>query len=393
MLKIAIDREISRWYGITDKDIAYQLNQAQPGEEIEIVINSPGGDVYTGVAIFNLIREAAKTHSVIVKIVGIAASMASYIMLAPRTVNKNLKIVVYENSIVFIHNPWTIMWGNYKELAKEAEYLEKLAAMMGSTYSYISGKKEKDTRDLMDDETYYIGNEIIENGFANELEKINQDENELEENSFDRDAITLDARLRVEKAFENLRVNAKKEIIKNNFETAAALIKTVYNPGSNSEAPISEIEKGSLLNHASPVTAGGAVHFENQNPKQGESMDKEKLKKEHPELYAAIFNEGKEAGAAAEKSRVTALLKVGETSGALNTAAQFIRDGKSIQDDDVHAEFLSASMKNGALNARFNDNPPPVNPANGQDADQAAMLAAWNNGLSGKDEKGNKIHE
>ena len=91
MLKIAIDREISRWYGINDKDIAYQLNQAQPGEEIEIVINSPGGDVYTGVAIFNLIREAAKTHCVIVKIVGIAASMASYIMLAPRTVNKNLK--------------------------------------------------------------------------------------------------------------------------------------------------------------------------------------------------------------------------------------------------------------------------------------------------------------
>jgi len=188
MLKIAIDKEISQWYGITSRDIDTQLSYAQPGEDITITINSPGGDVYTGVAIFNSIREAAKSHSVVMKIVGIAASMASYIMLAARTVNKNLKVIVYENSIVFIHNPWTIMWGNYKELAKEAVYLEKLAVMMGSTYSHISGKTDKETRDIMDNETYYIGNEIIENGYANELEKINKDDEEPEENQFDREA-------------------------------------------------------------------------------------------------------------------------------------------------------------------------------------------------------------
>lgn len=391
MLKIAIDKEISSWYGITARDIDEQLSHAQPGEEIQITINSPGGDVYTGVAIFNSIREAAKTHLVIVKIIGIAASMASYIMLAPRTVNKNLKIIVYENSIVFIHNPWTIMWGNYKELAKEAQYLEKLAAMMGSTYSFISGKTDKETRDLMDAETYYIGNEIIENGYANELEKINKDDDEPEENELDRESIALNAKLKIEKSFETLRATAKEEIAKSNFEKAAALIKTVYNPSVNSEAPISDLTKGSLSN-PTPVTAGGGVHFENSNPKEGEIMNKEELQKKYPELYALIFNEGKEAGKSEERKRADCLLKLGETSGSMKHAAQFIREGKSVMDEDVQTEFLTARMNNAALGNRLEDDPPPVDGASGdEEADNAAQDAAWKHGVSGRDTRGDRI--
>ena len=390
MLKIAIDKEISQWYGITARDIDTQLSYAQPGEEIQITINSPGGDVYTGVAIFNSIREAAKSHSVVMKIVGIAASMASYIMLAARTVNKNLKVIVYENSIVFIHNPWTIMWGNYKELAKEAAYLEKLAVMMGSTYSYISGKNDKETRDIMDNETYYIGNEIIENGYANELEKINKDDEEPEENQFDREALATSAKLKIENSFKTLRAAAKENMTGNTFEKAAALIKTVYNPSVNSEAPISDLTKGSLLNPA-PVTAGGAVPFDNSNPNQGEIMNKEELQKKYPELYALIYNEGKEAGKSEERERADCLLKLGETSGSMKIAAQFIRDGKSVLDQSVQTEFLTARMNNSALNARNADNVDAINAASGEDTEQAEIEAAWTNGVSGKDIKGGKI--
>jgi hypothetical protein len=117
-------------------------------------------------------------------------------------------------------------------------------------------------------------------------------------------------------------------------------------------------------------------------------MDKEELKKKHPELYAAIYNEGLEAGVNQEKNRVEAHIKLGETSGSMKTAAQFIREGKSVTDEKVQAEYLSARMNNGALNARNEDNLPSTNPANGQDADDAAIMAAWKNGLSGKDEKG-----
>jgi len=385
MITISINKEISGWWGITEKDISEQLKAAQTGEEIEILINSPGGECYEGIAIFNLIREYAKSHNITVKITGLAASMASYIALAPRTVNKEAKIIVYENSIFLIHNPWSIMWGDYRELAKEADILERLAAMFGSTYTYISGKTEKETRALMDAETYFFGNEIIENGYANELEQINKDDSQ--DGDIDKNTLTINAKLRVEKAIENLRVNAKN--IKQDFNRAAALINTVYNPNPISEAPNSDLGRGSLPNAASN-SPGGGVHL-NSNSCKGAVMDKEELKKKHPELYAEIYNEGMEAGKKEERERVEAHLKLGEENDAMKIAAKFIREGNQLVENKVQAEYLSA-MKNAAmLNARNGDNPPPVNPANGQDADDAAIMAAWNNGLSGKDTKGEKV--
>jgi ATP-dependent protease ClpP protease subunit len=388
MITISIDREISSWWGIREKDISEQLKAAQAGEEIEILINSPGGECYEGIAIFNLIREYAKSHNITVKIRGLAASMASYIALAARTINKEAKIIVYENSIFLIHNPWSIMWGDYRELAREAEILEKLAAMFGSTYTYISGKTEKETRALMDAETYFFGNEIIENGYANEIEKINKDDGQDDE--VDKNTLTINAKLRVEKAIETLRINAKN--IKHDFNRAAALINTVYNPGTNSEAPISDLGQGSLLNPASDITAGGGVPL-NPNSNKGVVMNKEELKKKYPELYAEIYNEGIEAGKKEERERVEAHLKLGEENNAMKVAAKFIREGNQLAENKVQAEYLSA-MKNAAmLNARNGDNPPPVNPANGQDADDAAIMEAWKNGLSGKDERGAKLDE
>jgi len=397
MIRFSINKAIARssWFSDTigEKEVEQQLKLAQPGEDIEIAINSPGGEVYEGIAVFNLIRDYAKTHNITVKITGLAASMAGYIMLAPRTIDKNYKIVVFENSIMMKHNPWSIILGDYIALKKEAEYLERLSATMGSTYSFISGIDYKKVRDLMDAETYYIGNEIIENGYANELEQINKDD-ESQNNGlkFDRNALIVNASIQIEKTIENLRAAAKKEYFKNDYMTrAAALINTVYNPGTNSEAPNSDLGQGSLANTASDV-AGGGVHL-NPNSNEGVVMNKEEMQKKYPELYALIYNEGKAAGVTEEKKRVEAHLKLGETSGSMKTAAQFIREGKSIQDDEVQAEYLSARMNNGALNARNSDDPLPVNPANGKDADDAAIIAAWNNGLSGKDEKGNKINE
>jgi len=388
MITISINKEISGWWGITEKDISEQLKSAQAGEEIEILINSPGGEVYEGIAIFNLIREYAKSHNITVKITGLAASMASYIALAARTINKEAKIIVYENSIFLIHNPWNIMWGDYREFAKEADILERLAAMFSSTYTFISGKTEKETRALMDAETYFFGNEIIENGYANELEKINKDDDQS--GDFDKNTLTINAKLRVEKAIENLRINAKST--KQDFNRAAALINTVYNPGTNSEAPISDLGQGSLANTASEVTAGGGVHL-NSNSNQGVVMNKEELKKKYPELYAEIYNEGIEAGEKKERERVEAHLKLGEENNAMKVAAKFIREGNQLVENKVQAEYLSA-MKNAAmLNARNGDDPGALNPANGQDADNAAVMKAWENGLSGKDEKGGKIDE
>jgi ATP-dependent protease ClpP protease subunit len=388
MIRISINKAIYRYGGISEEVICEQLKAATPGEEIEISINSPGGEVYEGIAIFNLIREYAKSHNVIVKITGLAASMASYIAIAARTINKNSKIIVYENSIFLIHNPWNIIMGDYREFKKAADYLERLAAMASSTYAYITGKPEKETRDLMDAETYFVGNEIIENNFANEFEKINQAADEPFE--LDRNTLIINAKLQIERTAESLRKNSKADL-----EKAVALITNTIIPSLTAEAPAAGAN--SIEPTAGSPTSGGSVHLnspvnpgEKNHLREGDEMDKDKLKRENPELYALIYGEGKEAGVKEERERVNAHLKLGEESGAMKIAAQFIRDGKSVMENSVYAEYFSAKMNNGAFNARNADDPPAITPPNGESADEAALEAAWNLGIAGKEFKGGK---
>jgi ATP-dependent protease ClpP protease subunit len=385
MIRVSINKEIGRYWGISETDISEQLKAATPGEEIEILINSPGGEVYEGIAIFNLIREYAKSHNIIIRINGLAASMASYIAIAARTIDKNSKIIVSENSIFLIHNPWNIIMGDYRELTKAAEYLERLAAISGSTYAYVSGKTEKETRALMDAETYFVGNEIIENGFANEFEQINKTEEAFES---DRNALIVNAKLRIEKTIEKMRATAKADL-----EKAAALITETFLPPGAPGGITKSVERTAPVNNA-----GGGVHFSSPSESPGETdpaggmMNKDELKAKYPELYAAIYGEGKEAGAKEERERVEAHLKLGEDSGSMKVAAQFIREGKSIMEDKVQAEYLSARMNNGALKAREQDNPPPLNPPAGGGADDdAALEAAWNHGIAGKDTQGVRL--
>jgi ATP-dependent protease ClpP protease subunit len=386
MIRVSINKEISRHWGISETDISEQLKAATPGEEIEILINSPGGEVYEGIAIFNLIRDYAKSHNIIIRINGLAASMASYIAIAARTVDKNSKIIVSENSIFLIHNPWNIIMGDYRELAKASEYLERLAAMSGSTYSYVSGKTEKETRALMDAETYFVGNEIIENGFANEFEQINKTDEAFES---DRNALIINAKLRIEKTIEKMRATAKADL-----EKAAALITETFLP------PKTPGGLGKSVERTAPGSAEGGVHFENLTAGTGEipagteggKMTKEELKAKYPELYAAIYAEGREEGIGKERERVEAHLKLGEDSGSMKISAQFIREGKSVMEDKVQAEYLSARMNKSALNAREQDNPPPLNALGGGGADgDAALEAAWNNGMAGKDTQGVRL--
>jgi ATP-dependent protease ClpP protease subunit len=384
-MEILIDDEISSspYFGITDSMIFEKLSALLPGEELIIKVNSPGGSVYSGITIFNYLREAAKTHSITVYITGLAASMASYIILAARTVNKENKIIVSENSIVIIHNPWQIVMGDYKEMQRTGDYLERLAAMTASTYAYVSGKAEKEVRELMDAETFLIGSEIIDFGFANSFEQINKPE----ENGFEngRNGLIINSKLRIEKSLEKMR-----STFKDDLEKTAALI---VNPIFRAEAPGMNIGF-----ETTPGENAGGVSLKNQvtekpekTGSEGGKMTKEELKKDFPELYAEIFGEGKDAGEKAERERVEAHLKLGAESGSMKIAAQFINEGKTVMSNEVQAAYLSARMNKGLANQRIADNPPDLEGGSGGGGDDdAAMEAAWGKGISGKDLQGVK---
>jgi ATP-dependent Clp protease protease subunit len=115
MQQIKINGEIG--FEVLAGDIEEVLNNANG--DIELLIDSPGGSVFEGVTIFNLLRDYNK-GKITATINGVAASMASYIAM----VADELK--VYDNSTFMIHNAWGITIGDYRDMQKTAEILQGL---------------------------------------------------------------------------------------------------------------------------------------------------------------------------------------------------------------------------------------------------------------------------
>src|ERR1043165_3959314 len=114
------------WMGITPSDVAEQLRLAGEVSQIDVHINSRGGDVFDGVTIYNLLASHGATVNVIVD--GLAASAASYIAMVGDTVTMG------EGAMLMIHNPYRFALGNANELRKTADMLDKVCASMLPAY-------------------------------------------------------------------------------------------------------------------------------------------------------------------------------------------------------------------------------------------------------------------
>lgn len=146
--------------GITAKRIAAVLRSI--GERDVIVsINSPGGDFFEGVAIYNLLRE--HPYKIIVKVVGMAASAASIIAMAGDD------ILVAKSGFLFIHNAWAFVVGNRHDLKEASGVLEEFDAAMAGLYADATGINTKKIAKMMDDETWMSGQTAVDKGFATGL--------------------------------------------------------------------------------------------------------------------------------------------------------------------------------------------------------------------------------
>lgn len=146
--------------GITAKSVTAQL-RAIGDRPIEVQINSPGGDMFEGIAIYNVLRE--HSQPITVKVMGMAASAASIIAMAGDTVE------IGAASFLMIHNCWVVAVGNRHDMAETAAYLEPFDAAMADVYAFRSGKTAAECAKWMDGETYMSGSVAIERGFADAL--------------------------------------------------------------------------------------------------------------------------------------------------------------------------------------------------------------------------------
>lgn len=146
--------------GITAKRVAAQL-KAIGSKPIEIQINSPGGDMFEGIAIFNLLRE--HPQPITVKVMGMAASAASVIAMAGDTIE------IGAASFLMIHNCWVLAQGNRHDMRETADWLEPFDQAMVDLYASRSGQDTKKIAKWMDDETFMSGSQAIGYGFADGL--------------------------------------------------------------------------------------------------------------------------------------------------------------------------------------------------------------------------------
>lgn len=160
--ELAISEEIG--WNTTAASVREQLSVAGEDEELLIRINSAGGFVTEGMAIYAALRRhKGKTIAVVE---GIAASMASVVLQAADVRR------VCKGSYVMIHNPWAGVQGDAEELRKQAELLDKMKGDLLDIYESRSGDKcdRKKLEELMDAETYMTAEEAVEYGLADAVD-------------------------------------------------------------------------------------------------------------------------------------------------------------------------------------------------------------------------------
>jgi len=159
MDEIVIDGIIGGW-DIDSQSFSDELNSKSG--DVLLKVNSVGGSVMHGVAIFNAIR-AYKKGIITAQITGVAASIASYIVLACD------KVTAYDNTTFMIHNASLPALGDFRELRKAADISEGLSSIISKAYVSKTSMSDKDVRNLMDDETFYYGKEMLDAGFIDEI--------------------------------------------------------------------------------------------------------------------------------------------------------------------------------------------------------------------------------
>lgn len=136
--------------------------QGLGGSDVVIHLTTPGGQVYEGVEIYNVLKQYRGRKTI--KLGSLVASIGTYIACAGDT------IIAHDFTSFMVHEVRSFGSGTSEELRAESERIERLNALIASRYSERSGKSETEIRELMKAETWFYGKEIVEAGFADVFE-------------------------------------------------------------------------------------------------------------------------------------------------------------------------------------------------------------------------------
>jgi ATP-dependent protease ClpP protease subunit len=156
--------------GATAADIREQLKKIPKGKQIDMRVNSPGGDAFEGMAIYNVLTQHAKKNDneIVGYNDGLVASAATVVMMAAD------RVIAGETSIYMIHRAFSIAFGSGDDMRTTASLLDKIDGQTIDLYfktAKANGAKlsRDDIEKMVDDETYMTAQEQVDNGFASEI--------------------------------------------------------------------------------------------------------------------------------------------------------------------------------------------------------------------------------
>lgn len=156
------------WWGdeVTPKQFKEDLDALGDIDILNININSPGGDVFAGQAIYSMLNRHKAYKNVYID--GLAASIASLVAMAGD------KIIMPANAMMMIHSPWTFAIGNAQEFRKLADDMDKIRDSMIVAYESQSALTTEEITEMLDAETWLSAEDCLEYGFADEIEEAKQ---------------------------------------------------------------------------------------------------------------------------------------------------------------------------------------------------------------------------
>lgn len=163
---------------VTYRNFIDELNGLGDKKNINVIIQSVGGDVFAANAIYNalILNKATITGTVI----GICASAATIVLMAC----ENRKIA--KNAMLMIHNPSISLWGSYtaEDILKLGNRIEKAKKSIATAYMERTDKTEDEINQLMDQESWYVGQEAVDAGFCDEVIETGFEESGLSNSAY-----------------------------------------------------------------------------------------------------------------------------------------------------------------------------------------------------------------
>jgi ATP-dependent Clp endopeptidase proteolytic subunit ClpP len=330
--EIVIFDEIG-FFGITAKDFLDDLKALGDVRAITLRINSPGGGVFDGNAIFNAMKRHPANVTVFVD--GLAASIASVIAMAGD------RVVMPENAMMMIHDPFGLVVGTSEEMARMADTLDKLKAGLVAAYRGKTGLPDDEIAALMSDETWMTAAEAVEKGFADEVEAPVQVAASFDLRKFKHPPKDIAAGLSGEPAAGN-----GGEIVSHEESKMADDKRT---QAAGEDKPLTTEELIASMPH------GVADHFRAEGRKEAEAAAAQAVKDERERIQA-----------------IEALAKGGPGNADLIAKA---KDDPEMTAPDLAMALVEARKKSGAAQlAKLKDD---------EAADDAAEIVAGNTGSQG----------